>query len=51
MDRISDSQAGRKKTIVNMGISFTASVIDAVAKSINYYAEMLEPFVTGTLLI
>jgi hypothetical protein len=50
VDRISDSEAGREKTIFNMEISFTASVIDAVAKSINYYAEMLEPFVAGILL-
>jgi hypothetical protein len=51
VDLISDSQAGREKTVVNMGLSSTASVIDAVEKSINYYAEALDPFVPPILLI
>jgi len=51
VDLISDSQAGREKTVVNMGLSSMASVIDAVEKSINYYAETLDPFVPAILLI
>jgi hypothetical protein len=50
VDLISDSQAGREKTVVNMGLSSMASVIDAVEQSINY-AETLDPFVPTILLI
>ena len=51
MDLISDSQAGREKTVVNMGLSSMASGIDAVGKSIDYYAETLDPFVPAILVI
>ena len=51
VDLISDSQAGREKTVVNIGLSSLASVIDAVEKSINYYAKTLDPFVPAKLLI
>ena len=51
MDLINDSQAGREKTFVNMGLSSMAPVIDAVEKSINYYAETLDSSVPAELLI
>jgi hypothetical protein len=48
---ISDNQAGREKTVVNIGLSSKASVIDAMEESINYYAETWEPSLSAILLI
>jgi hypothetical protein len=45
------AKSDAKQTVVNMGLSSMASGIDAVEKSINYYAETLDPFVPAILLI
>jgi hypothetical protein len=51
VDLISDNQAGCENTVFNIGFSSKASDIDAVGKSLNYYAELVELFGPAMLLI
>jgi hypothetical protein len=51
VDLISDNHAGCENTVFNIGFSSMASDIDALERSLNYYAEFVELFGPAMLLI